>query len=596
MLGKEKRPSLHAEAEGSTLSATTSEHAGPVASDDDVLGKPATFIAVRTSSRSRTVSDPGRPVSELGKHPSSPLDGNITEGDAINNDGIELKQKEPERQPSRKRGAASGVFRLLKVSIPEPEVLAPSDVLSPTVDTHGSNAEPMSAMTPKKHRFSFGHHQEDPADTVGPMDRRQSYDAGHLAEAGIHRHNEQNLLFIGPNYPQRASSATNTPIDTPRSARIGKFVPIEIPSGYQPVGGSLEMPLDGPSARPPTSSSPFLPRAASRATNNSDVLPKEAQANAGPFGSASSPNGNTGSGSFFKFGRSRSRSRSIQVDVATMASQIAAGTAAREDKDLEYTPIHEPQNSALPGSEPGIAGTPNSSGISTPVRALRQFSAVNRHYHRSHGHSHNTKHNHKTFELKRPAAGKEQLRAEDSLQPGTPRVRSKSVVVETSRIIEQFGRQEGADIEETSGTVNQYTFLKEIGKGSYGTVKLALNNDDKRSYAIKIISKKRLKRKWISATTGSISPRNRAPTPITFFSEGSSGIAISASVAPKDYLEEIRREIAILKKISDHPNFTTLVEVLDDEKEDKLYMGTCGRYKLCSCEGQFLRTAKKASF
>lgn len=39
-----------------------------------------------------------------------------------------------------------------------------------------------------------------------------------------------------------------------------------------------------------------------------------------------------------------------------------------------------------------------------------------------------------------------------------------------------------------------------------------------------------------------------------------------------DYMEFVRREIAILKKLSHHPNIATLHEVLDDQKYDTLYM------------------------
>ena len=40
----------------------------------------------------------------------------------------------------------------------------------------------------------------------------------------------------------------------------------------------------------------------------------------------------------------------------------------------------------------------------------------------------------------------------------------------------------------------------------------------------------------------------------------------------KDALDNVLKEIAIMKKL-DHPNVIQLHEVLDDEEEDKLYMG-----------------------
>jgi len=40
----------------------------------------------------------------------------------------------------------------------------------------------------------------------------------------------------------------------------------------------------------------------------------------------------------------------------------------------------------------------------------------------------------------------------------------------------------------------------------------------------------------------------------------------------RDALQNVMKEIAIMKKL-DHPNVVKLHEVIDDEEEDKLYMG-----------------------
>ena len=40
----------------------------------------------------------------------------------------------------------------------------------------------------------------------------------------------------------------------------------------------------------------------------------------------------------------------------------------------------------------------------------------------------------------------------------------------------------------------------------------------------------------------------------------------------KDQLQNVLMEIAIMKKLM-HPNLVTLHEVIDDEENDKLYMG-----------------------
>lgn len=55
-------------------------------------------------------------------------------------------------------------------------------------------------------------------------------------------------------------------------------------------------------------------------------------------------------------------------------------------------------------------------------------------------------------------------------------------------------------------------------------------------------------------------PRARSPAP--------------GKAAPEvDDLEEIKVEIAVLKKISRHPYFVNLVEFLNGENDDSVYMG-----------------------
>ncbi|XP_030624431.1 calcium/calmodulin-dependent protein kinase kinase 2 [Chanos chanos] len=104
--------------------------------------------------------------------------------------------------------------------------------------------------------------------------------------------------------------------------------------------------------------------------------------------------------------------------------------------------------------------------------------------------------------------------------------------------------------------LNQYKLKDEIGKGSYGVVKLAYNEDDNTYYAMKVLSKKRLMRQ-------AGFPRRPPPRGAKVAPEGLS--------QPKGPLERVYQEIAILKKL-DHPNVVKLVEVLDDPSEDHLYM------------------------
>uniref|UniRef100_A0AAQ5XAT7 calcium/calmodulin-dependent protein kinase n=1 Tax=Amphiprion ocellaris TaxID=80972 RepID=A0AAQ5XAT7_AMPOC len=104
--------------------------------------------------------------------------------------------------------------------------------------------------------------------------------------------------------------------------------------------------------------------------------------------------------------------------------------------------------------------------------------------------------------------------------------------------------------------LNQYKLKDEIGKGSYGVVKLAYNEDDNTYYAMKVLSKRRLMRQ-------AGFPRRPPPRGARAAPEG--------PAQPKGPLERVYQEIAILKKL-DHPNVVKLVEVLDDPSEDHLYM------------------------
>lgn len=102
--------------------------------------------------------------------------------------------------------------------------------------------------------------------------------------------------------------------------------------------------------------------------------------------------------------------------------------------------------------------------------------------------------------------------------------------------------------------LNQYHLKDEIGKGSYGVVKLAYNEEDDTHYAMKILSKKKLIKKGGFAKRPP--PRGGKP---------------NKAARPKTPLDRVYQEIAILKKL-DHPNIVNLVEVLDDPSTDYLYM------------------------
>uniref|UniRef100_A0A672FWQ6 calcium/calmodulin-dependent protein kinase n=1 Tax=Salarias fasciatus TaxID=181472 RepID=A0A672FWQ6_SALFA len=102
--------------------------------------------------------------------------------------------------------------------------------------------------------------------------------------------------------------------------------------------------------------------------------------------------------------------------------------------------------------------------------------------------------------------------------------------------------------------LNQYKLKSEIGKGSYGVVKLAYNEDDDKHYAMKLVSKKRLMKQCGF-------PRRPPPR----------GPKAAQGEQPKILgpLERVYQEIAILKKL-DHINIVKLVEVRVDETAESV--------------------------
>ncbi|KAJ1568802.1 hypothetical protein HK405_013613 [Cladochytrium tenue] len=102
------------------------------------------------------------------------------------------------------------------------------------------------------------------------------------------------------------------------------------------------------------------------------------------------------------------------------------------------------------------------------------------------------------------------------------------------------------------GKINQYIILHQIGRGSFGRVLLCQDETDGRHYACKILSKSRLVK---SARPMRWGAKDGGPSPNV-----------------QDLMHSVKREIAILKKISRHPYISALVEVLDDANDDNLYM------------------------
>jgi len=99
--------------------------------------------------------------------------------------------------------------------------------------------------------------------------------------------------------------------------------------------------------------------------------------------------------------------------------------------------------------------------------------------------------------------------------------------------------------DEEESRLNEYLVLKNIGAGANGQVKLvSLENE---LFACKVYNKALLGKQSMKARRS------------------------SRGVKPMDPLENVRKEIAVMKKM-DHPNIVKLYEVIDDPTADKIYM------------------------
>jgi [calcium/calmodulin-dependent protein kinase] kinase len=147
---------------------------------------------------------------------------------------------------------------------------------------------------------------------------------------------------------------------------------------------------------------------------------------------------------------------------------------------------------------------------------------------------------------------------------GTPVfMRRRQMTIETDVI----QRQESLD---GDLCINKYKVLDVIGQGSFGLVRKAVDDDGK-PYAMKIVSKRRMRRHSVFLGTPprrrSITPQRKSDTRLNeVVSSGGSGMSSSRSP-----LASVYREIAILKKLS-HNNMVQLIEVLDDPLEDELIL------------------------
>ncbi|GAB7343701.1 hypothetical protein MBLNU457_1684t1 [Dothideomycetes sp. NU457] len=122
--------------------------------------------------------------------------------------------------------------------------------------------------------------------------------------------------------------------------------------------------------------------------------------------------------------------------------------------------------------------------------------------------------------------------------------------------------------------VNQYNIKQEIGRGSFGSVHLAVDQFGT-EFAIKEFSKSRLRKR---AQSNLLRRPRRTPSSHLTAESGGFNSPLSrvtsedrAKGSTNNSLELIKEEIAIMKKLN-HNNLVNLIEVLDDPEEDSLYM------------------------
>ncbi|MCJ1476832.1 hypothetical protein MMC13_005501 [Lambiella insularis] len=152
-------------------------------------------------------------------------------------------------------------------------------------------------------------------------------------------------------------------------------------------------------------------------------------------------------------------------------------------------------------------------------------------------------------------------------QPSTPR-----------RVKETLHARSEYTNSEDDGTavhrINQYAIKQEIGRGSFGAVHLAVDQNGI-EYAVKEFSKSRLRKRAQSNILrrphGSARPGHLAAGGFNHPLHQHSASDIHDQEGRGNPLYLIKEEIAIMKKLN-HPNLVSLIEVLDDPNEDSLYM------------------------
>jgi len=128
--------------------------------------------------------------------------------------------------------------------------------------------------------------------------------------------------------------------------------------------------------------------------------------------------------------------------------------------------------------------------------------------------------------------------------------------------------------------VNQYRVLRMLGRGMYGKVKLVQNIHDNQFYVGFVQSSSwPPPTVWTQVCSCLLTTQQAMKIMSKSLLKRRGGLARNRN-AQSNQWENAKREIAIMKKLH-HPNVVRLFEVIDDDENDKLYLGACMKPGVC---------------
>ncbi|EEB08637.1 CAMKK/META protein kinase Ppk34 [Schizosaccharomyces japonicus yFS275] len=160
---------------------------------------------------------------------------------------------------------------------------------------------------------------------------------------------------------------------------------------------------------------------------------------------------------------------------------------------------------------------------------------------------------------------------------GTGTAQKPSKIIVSEYTPEEQNWELGIEEQENSGKcVNQYHLKDALGYGSYSTVYLAIDQNTKKEYAMKEISKTNLRRREVSQLMkemADVSSSDDDPLQnrMRSLSLGRKAEDMIRDCEDTDAFYLIRNEITLLEQL-DHKHIVKLYEIINCDVEDTLYM------------------------